>query len=143
MDGKSEEEEEKEKEKIIQVTFLNKEKEKERKRKGNKQQPIYLIEEEEEEEEVDDELFSRLDKLEKETGEKEKERLKLIPKYSEENIKNIIYPINFPIRKYQYNILKTTLFYNTLVCLPTGYGKTLIGFIVSCIYFLLSFHTVI
>ena len=32
-----------------------------------------------------------------------------------------IYPINFPIREYQYNIVKEALFENILVSLPTGY----------------------
>lgn len=31
-----------------------------------------------------------------------------------------IYPENYPVREYQYNIVKTALYYNTLVCLPTG-----------------------
>lgn len=34
--------------------------------------------------------------------------------------KNYIYPINYPIREYQFNIVKAALFKNTLVCLPTG-----------------------
>ena len=31
-----------------------------------------------------------------------------------------IYPENYPIREYQFNIVKTALYNNTLVCLPTG-----------------------
>ena len=31
-----------------------------------------------------------------------------------------IYPENYPIRDYQFNIVKTALYHNTLVCLPTG-----------------------
>lgn len=31
-----------------------------------------------------------------------------------------IYPENYPVRDYQYNIVKKALYYNTLVCLPTG-----------------------
>lgn len=31
-----------------------------------------------------------------------------------------IYPENFPIRDYQFNIVQTALYNNTLVCLPTG-----------------------
>lgn len=31
-----------------------------------------------------------------------------------------IYPENYPVRQYQYNIVKSALYHNTLVCLPTG-----------------------
>jgi hypothetical protein len=31
-----------------------------------------------------------------------------------------IYPENFPRRDYQFSIVQTALFSNTLVCLPTG-----------------------
>ncbi|XP_014481108.1 PREDICTED: Fanconi anemia group M protein isoform X2 [Dinoponera quadriceps] len=41
-----------------------------------------------------------------------------------------IYPENYPVREYQYNIVKTALYYNTLVCLPTGLGKTFIAAVV-------------
>ncbi|KAL6266593.1 hypothetical protein P5V15_003439 [Pogonomyrmex californicus] len=41
-----------------------------------------------------------------------------------------IYPENYPIRQYQYNIVKSALFHNTLVCLPTGLGKTFIAAVV-------------
>ncbi|XP_037096932.1 Fanconi anemia group M protein isoform X2 [Syngnathus acus] len=41
-----------------------------------------------------------------------------------------IYPTNFPIRDYQLNISKAALFQNTLVCLPTGLGKTFIAAVV-------------
>lgn len=34
-----------------------------------------------------------------------------------------IYPENFPIRDYQFNIVQTALYHNTLVCLPTGIKK--------------------
>lgn len=36
-----------------------------------------------------------------------------------------IYPENYPVREYQYNIVKTALYYNTLVCLPTGKKKNI------------------
>ena len=38
-----------------------------------------------------------------------------------------LYPGNLPLREYQYRISRTCLFHNTLVCLPTGLGKTLIA----------------
>lgn len=38
-----------------------------------------------------------------------------------------IYPTNYPVRDYQFNVVKKALFVNTLVCLPTGLGKTFIG----------------
>ncbi|XP_051163490.1 Fanconi anemia group M protein [Leptopilina boulardi] len=38
-----------------------------------------------------------------------------------------IYPENYPIREYQFTIVKKALFQNTLVCLPTGLGKTFIA----------------
>uniref|UniRef100_S4REK3 Helicase ATP-binding domain-containing protein n=1 Tax=Petromyzon marinus TaxID=7757 RepID=S4REK3_PETMA len=41
-----------------------------------------------------------------------------------------IYPTNFPVREYQYSIVQTTLFNNTMVCLPTGLGKTFIAAVV-------------
>lgn len=41
-----------------------------------------------------------------------------------------IYPTNYPIRDYQFNIVKKVLFVNSLVCLPTGLGKTFIGAVV-------------
>ena len=41
-----------------------------------------------------------------------------------------IYPTNYPIRDYQFNIVQKSLFTNTLVCLPTGLGKTFIAAVV-------------
>lgn len=41
-----------------------------------------------------------------------------------------IYPTNYPIRDYQFNIVQKCLFKNTLVCLPTGLGKTFIAAVV-------------
>ena len=34
--------------------------------------------------------------------------------------KKWIYPENYPRRDYQFNIVQTALYNNTLVCLPTG-----------------------
>ncbi|XP_042638155.1 Fanconi anemia group M protein [Orycteropus afer afer] len=41
-----------------------------------------------------------------------------------------IYPTNSPVRDYQLHIARTALFCNTLVCLPTGLGKTFIAAVV-------------
>ncbi|XP_065131208.1 Fanconi anemia group M protein isoform X2 [Paramisgurnus dabryanus] len=38
-----------------------------------------------------------------------------------------IYPTNYPIREYQLQISEAALLQNTLVCLPTGLGKTFIA----------------
>lgn len=37
------------------------------------------------------------------------------------------YPIDYPIRKYQLDVFKDAIYNNTLVCLPTGMGKTFIA----------------
>lgn len=44
--------------------------------------------------------------------------------------KHWIYPLNKPKRDYQFNIVKHSLFENTLVALPTGLGKTFIAGVV-------------
>ncbi|KAJ8667223.1 hypothetical protein QAD02_008885 [Eretmocerus hayati] len=41
-----------------------------------------------------------------------------------------IYPENYPRRDYQFTIVQTALYSNTLVCLPTGLGKTFIAAVV-------------
>eukprot|EP00949_MAST-11_sp_MAST-11-sp1_P002565 g2565.t1 len=41
-----------------------------------------------------------------------------------------IYPTNYPVRDYQRHIVQSALFQNTLVCLPTGLGKTFIAAVV-------------
>ena len=41
-----------------------------------------------------------------------------------------IYPCNMSHRSYQFNIVQSCLFKNTLVCLPTGLGKTFIAAVV-------------
>ncbi|XP_053331318.1 Fanconi anemia group M protein [Spea bombifrons] len=41
-----------------------------------------------------------------------------------------IYPTNFPVREYQFSMAHTALLENTLVCLPTGLGKTFIAAVV-------------
>ncbi|EGW35611.1 uncharacterized protein SPAPADRAFT_48591 [Spathaspora passalidarum NRRL Y-27907] len=44
-----------------------------------------------------------------------------------ENLKTYIYPTNFQIRDYQYNIVQRAFYDNLLVALPTGLGKTFIA----------------
>lgn len=44
--------------------------------------------------------------------------------------KTWIYPENYPVRDYQFNIVQACLYKNTLVCLPTGLGKTFIAAVV-------------
>ncbi|KAM4690578.1 Fanconi anemia group M protein [Rhinophrynus dorsalis] len=41
-----------------------------------------------------------------------------------------IYPTNYPVRDYQFTMSHTALLHNTLVCLPTGLGKTFIAAVV-------------
>ncbi|XP_061600211.1 Fanconi anemia group M protein [Cololabis saira] len=41
-----------------------------------------------------------------------------------------IYPTNYPLREYQLKMSEVALFQNTLVCLPTGLGKTFIASVV-------------
>ncbi|KAF8971564.1 hypothetical protein BDZ97DRAFT_1651060 [Flammula alnicola] len=48
--------------------------------------------------------------------------------------KHYIFPINRPKRDYQFNIVKNSLFENTLVALPTGLGKTFIAGVVMLNY---------
>lgn len=44
-----------------------------------------------------------------------------------EALKTYIYPTNFEIRDYQFNIVQRVFYANTLVALPTGLGKTFIA----------------
>lgn len=44
-----------------------------------------------------------------------------------ENLKTYIYPTNFEIRDYQFNIVRRAFYDNVLVALPTGLGKTFIA----------------
>lgn len=41
-----------------------------------------------------------------------------------------IYPTNYPVRQYQFDIVQEALFKNTMVVLPTGLGKTFIAAVV-------------
>ena len=46
-----------------------------------------------------------------------------------------IYPTNYPVRQYQFSIVRSCLFDNTLVSLPTGLGKTFIAAVVMYNFF--------
>eukprot|EP00736_Rhodelphis_marinus_P012623 Rmarinus@m.18689 len=46
-----------------------------------------------------------------------------------------IYPANFAKRDYQYSIVQNALYMNSLVCLPTGFGKTFIAAVVMFNYY--------
>ena len=53
-----------------------------------------------------------------------------VPGFDAEAGRRWIYPTNYPLRDYQFNIVQKCLFRNTLVCLPTGLGKTFIAAVV-------------
>lgn len=63
---------------------------------------------------------------------------KFIPDEEHETIKGFdvhfgstyIYPTNYPVREYQFDIVKSALLNNALVVLPTGLGKTFIAAVV-------------
>ncbi|VVC95026.1 unnamed protein product [Leptidea sinapis] len=44
--------------------------------------------------------------------------------------KTWIYPTNYPVRDYQFNIIQAAILKNTLVSLPTGLGKTFIAAVI-------------
>jgi Fanconi anemia group M protein len=54
--------------------------------------------------------------------------------YDAEAVKRWVYPTNYSLREYQFNICRRALFHNTLVSLPTGLGKTLIAAVVMLNY---------
>ncbi|XP_022825021.1 Fanconi anemia group M protein [Spodoptera litura] len=44
--------------------------------------------------------------------------------------KTWIYPTNYPVRDYQFNVIRAAILQNTLVSLPTGLGKTFIAAVI-------------
>ncbi|WAR19589.1 FANCM-like protein [Mya arenaria] len=53
-----------------------------------------------------------------------------LPGYDRTAGKLWIYPTNYPVRDYQFNISQQALYKNTMVTLPTGLGKTFIAAVV-------------
>ena len=53
-----------------------------------------------------------------------------IPRLDPEAGRVWVYPNNYPIRKYQQDLVHKSLFQNCLISLPTGLGKTLIAAVV-------------
>ncbi|KAL9646847.1 hypothetical protein ABK040_013707 [Willaertia magna] len=73
----------------------------------------------------------------KQYNQEKKEKLKKLkfnkkdfPQVDKNNVKTWIYPSNIAERTYQFKICEEALYKNTLVCLPTGLGKTLIASVV-------------
>lgn len=58
-----------------------------------------------------------------------------LPGFDLEAGRTWIYPTNYPVREYQFNIVKSCLYENTLVSLPTGLGKTFIAAVVMYNFF--------
>ena len=56
--------------------------------------------------------------------------IEVLPGFDQEAGNVWIYPTNYPIRNYQYDIVEKALFKNTLVTLPTGLGKTFIAAVI-------------
>ncbi|EDV24097.1 uncharacterized protein TRIADDRAFT_26257 [Trichoplax adhaerens] len=64
-----------------------------------------------------------------------KPKIEVLPGFDVDSGNNWIYPTNYPLRDYQYNITQKALFKNTLVTLPTGLGKTFIAAVVMYNFF--------
>ncbi|XP_042234088.1 Fanconi anemia group M protein-like isoform X2 [Homarus americanus] len=56
--------------------------------------------------------------------------LESLPGFDAEAGQTWVYPINYPIREYQFSVVEEALFKNTLISLPTGLGKTFIAAVV-------------
>ncbi|XP_042855878.1 Fanconi anemia group M protein-like isoform X2 [Penaeus japonicus] len=61
--------------------------------------------------------------------------LETLPGFDVDNGRTWIYPINYPLRSYQFSIVEKALYNNTLVCLPTGLGKTFIAAVLMYNYY--------
>jgi Fanconi anemia group M protein len=51
-------------------------------------------------------------------------------KFDSQKLCTWVYPINYPTRNYQLNMVQKGLFQNTLIALPTGLGKTFIAAVI-------------
>lgn len=69
------------------------------------------------------------------SDEDENEKAHFPHRINTDKVNTWTYPTNKPIRSYQQAIVKTCLFYNTLVSVPTGLGKTFIAAVVMYNYF--------
>ena len=58
-----------------------------------------------------------------------------LPGFDLEAGRTWIYPTNYPVRQYQFSIVKSCLYDNTLVSLPTGLGKTFIAAVIMYNFF--------
>ena len=90
--------------------------------------------------ENDDELLLRALELSRaEFESSQSEDLKDLPGFDSEAGRTWIYPVNFEERSYQFTIVKSCLFRNTLVALPTGKtDSTMISFILTNIDLLIG-----
>ena len=61
--------------------------------------------------------------------------LEVLPGFDVEAGSTWIYPSNMSYRKYQFDIVQASLYHNTLVCLPTGLGKTFIAAVIMYNYY--------
>lgn len=65
----------------------------------------------------------------------EPKEVEYLPGFDIESGNVWIYPTNYPIRDYQFQIVEKALFMNTLVTLPTGLGKTFIAAVLMYNYY--------
>ena len=79
------------------------------------QEDVVMLDDDEEPEELTEEQLSALEN---------------IPGFDKGAGQMWIYPTNYPVRDYQFSIVRAALFTNTLVVLPTGLGKTFIAAVV-------------
>lgn len=61
--------------------------------------------------------------------------LEVLPGFDVEAGRTWIYPTNYSVREYQFSIVRSCLYENTLVSLPTGLGKTFIAAVVMYNFF--------
>ncbi|XP_048586442.1 uncharacterized protein LOC5503392 isoform X2 [Nematostella vectensis] len=61
--------------------------------------------------------------------------VEIIPGFDMESGDIWIYPTNYPVRDYQFNIVQKALYQNIMVTLPTGLGKTFIAAVVMYNYY--------